>query len=527
MCKFYLHIIIIFIIFVYYLITNSIIMILAGIDRDQTFLFTSFNDFISNDNPVRTIDFFVDLIINENTIEFKYKGESNEGRPAYPVSVLVKLFIYGYINRIRSSRRLSTECKRNIELIWLLRGLAPEYRTIAYFRANYKDIISKYNTLFKQKVADLKLTSNEFAIDGSKFKANASKDMLSRNATLKELEKLDETMQEYLEALEKTDKEETADEELNKEQLESKIEELESKIAICKAALSTMDSVGKNFISPTDIECSLMKSRDGCIPAYNVQLAVETKNHFIMGDYVTDSANDINELALMVEELETEISAEDITTLTDKGYPDLDVIEQLEASGRATCYSALPEEKQDKDFKYDKERDVYICPQGKELRRFRMQKSKNNRQFIKYKCNDCAGCPIRSKCTKSKTGRMYSRNINQDFRDSYRAKMLESESKEKIKKRGSVVEHVFGNMKVTGGKIPLLLRGKEKVGTEIKLYVMGYNMKRLITLFTLPELIELVSKAKEKEVEMNRNILFFCIFLQIYSKKQKYLSYYC
>jgi len=498
-------------------------MILAGIDRDQTLFFSSINDFIMDDNPVRTIDYFVDLIIKENTIEFEYKGESGEGRPAFPFSVLLKLFIYGYINRIRSSRNLSKECKRNIELIWLLRGLKPEYRTIAYFRINYKDIISNYNTLFKRKVAELKLTSNEFAIDGSKFKANASKDMLSREATLKQLEKLDKTMQEYLESLEKTDKEEASDEELSKEQLQSKIETLESKIARCKAVLSTMDLLGKNHLSTTDMDCNLMKSRDGYIPGYNAQFAAETKNHFVMAEYVTDSANDIKELPVMVEELETEISPDEIDTLTDKGYPDLEVIEQLELSGRATCYSALPEEKKDKDFKYDKERDVYICPQGKELHRFRMQKSKSNRQFIRYKCNDCECCPIRSKCTKSKTGRMYSRSINQDFRDSYRARMSEPENKAKIKKRGTVIEHIFGNVKVTGGKIPLLLRGKEKVGTEIKLYVMGYNMKRLITLFTLPELIDLVSKAKEKEVEMSRNILFFCLFLQIYSKKQRYL----
>jgi len=517
---------IIFIIFVYYLITKSVIMFLVGIDRDQTLFFSSLNDFIMDDNPVRTIDYFVDLLIKENTNEFEYKGESGEGRPAFPFSVLLKLFIYGYIYRIRSSRNLSRECKRNIELIWLLRGLKPEYRTIAYFRINYKDIINKYNTFFKRKLVELKLTSNEFAIDGSKFKANASKDMLSREATLKLLKNLDETMQEYLESLEKIDKEEAPDEELSKEQLESKIEALESKIARCKATLSTMDSVGKDHISPTDIECSLMKSRDGYFPGYNAQFAAETKNHFVMAEYVTDSGNDIQELPLVVEELEKEISPDEIETLSDKGYPDLDLIEELETSGRATCYSALPEDKKDKDFKYDTERDVYICPQGKELHRFRIQESKNGRKNIRYKCKDCDGCPIRSKCTKSKTGRMYSRSINQDFRDSYRARMSEPESKKKIKKRGSVIEHIFGNVKVTGGKIPLLLRGKEKVRTEIKLYVMGYNMKRLITLFTLPELIELVSQVKEKEAEMSRNILFFCLFLHIYSKNQRYLKIY-
>lgn len=501
-------------------------MLLAGIDREQTQLFSSFNDFIKDDNPVRTIDYFVDLLIKENPNEFEYKGESDEGRPAFPFSALLKLFVYGYINRIRSSRNLSRECKRNIELIWLLRGLKPEYRTIAYFRIHYKDIISKYNTFFKRKLVELKLTSNEFAIDGSKFKANASKDMLSREATLKLLKNLDETMKEYLESLEKIDKEETPDEELSKEQLESKIEALESKIARCKATLSTMDSVGKDHISTTDIECSLMKSRDGYIPGYNAQFAAETKNHFVMAEYVTDSGNDIQELPVMVEELEKEILPDEIDTLTDKGYPDLDLIEELETSGCATCYSALPEEKKDKDFKYDTKRDIYICPQGKELPRFRTKKSKNGRQTIQYKCKDCECCPIRSKCTKSKTGRLYSRNINQEFRDSYRARMLEPENKAKIKKRGSVIEHIFGNVKVTGGKIPLLLRGKEKVGTEIKLYVMGYNMKRLLTLFTLPELIELVSKMKEKEAEMSRNILFFCLFFQIYTKKQRYLKKY-
>lgn len=496
-------------------------MFLHGFDRDQALLFTSIADFISDDNSVRSVDFVIDYIIDEKLFEFEYKGNINDGRPAYPFSALMKLYIYGYMNRIKSSRALANECKRNLELIWLIRGLTPEFRTIAYFREHYGSIISRFNKLFKKKLIELTLMSTTVAIDGSKFKANANKDMISRKATLAKLNKLNITMEQYLSSLERIDQGESeqSPEELSKEELEQKISSLETKLKELHGYLSEMDSLGKNHLSKTDIDCNLMKSRDGFIPAYNVQIGVDSKNHFIMGEYVSQAASDIKELEPMIDEIFEETEIDEITTLTDAGYPDLDIIQRLESYDNISCYSNLPPSQVDTNFKYDTERDVYICPMGKELIREGIKKSKPGSQVIRYACKECSGCPLKEKCTKSEKGRSINRFSNQAYRDSYRARMSEPASQEKIKKRKAVVEHVFGNLKVTGGKIPLLLRGTRKVTTEIKLYVLGYNMKRLLNLFGYKELVEAFRQLKQKTAQNAENILFLIIKMDNYSYK--------
>jgi len=500
-------------------------MLQTGTNREQSLLFTTLEDLVSQDNPVRAIDFIVDLIIKENTSEFEYKGSSTTGRPAYPFSVLMKLFIYSYMNRVRSSRAMATECKRNLELRWLLQGLTPEFRTIAYFRENYNSIISQFNKYFKRKLISLGLVSTTYAVDGSKLKANASKAMLSRKATLEQLGAIKISMNDYLSSLEQLDEEESSTGELSRSELEKKISSLEQHIMELQGYLSAMDSMGKNHLSTSDIDCNLMKSRDGYIPAYNVQLGVETKNHFIMGDYVSDSVNDIKELEPMIDEIRNETGVEEIITLSDAGYTDLDTLEHLEKDRNVICYSSMPPSRKDNKFIYDKERDIFICPQGKELKRLEIKKSKLYSKVIRYKGRDCGSCPIREQCTTSKSGREISRFSNDKYREAYRDKMSEGPSKSKLKRRMAVVEHVFGNIKVTGGKIPLLLRGKPKVGTEIKLYVLSYNMKRLLAILSYQDLLEaernrsaktLLSAQKNMQIFLNliffRQIMLYYVF---------------
>lgn len=495
----------------------------SGIDRNQSLLFTTLDDYVSSDNPVRTIDLVVDMIISENKHEYDYKGNSSTGRPAYPFDAMMKLFIYCYMNRVKSSRSIATECKRNIELHWLLQGLAPEFRTIAYFREDYQKIISKFNKHFKRKLLDLDLASTTYAIDGSKFKANANKDMISRKATLEKLKTINISMQEYLTSLEHLDKEESPASELSKSEIESKISSLNARLLELQGYLSTMDSLGKNHLSRTDEECNLMKSRDGFIPGYNVQFGVEDKNHFIMGDYVSESSNDIKELAPMIEELRSETGIEEVTTLTDAGYGDIDTIEQLEKDEKINCYSSLPPSQQDDQFQYDKDRDLYICSQGKELKRLDIKKKKKHSTVIRYKSFDCKGCPIREKCTTSKTGREITRFSNAEYREAYRERMSEKASKAKLKRRKAIVEHVFGNIKVSGGKIPILTRGKRKVSTEIKLYVLSYNMKRLLSLLSYRELLEAVSQKIAKSQILPLETQLFLLKLHNFHQKLQIL----
>lgn len=464
-------------------------MILQGQERNQTHLFTTYEDMISSANPVRIIDFIVTKLIEENPSSFDYKGKSHEGRPAYPFSSMINLYIYGMINRIKSTRALEKECHRNIELMWLMRGLKPDFKTISNFRSEQGAIISKFSKDFRRKLKLLGYINKEFAVDGSKFKANASRELITRKEVFNQMSDMNKDLQEYFKLLDAADKGEEI-EIMEKNLLLEKIQSMEMKIASLNHYISEMDKQNKNYLSLTDMDCNLMRSRDGNIPAYNVQIAVDSNSGFIGAEYVTNAANDINELPNIVCSLVEELNIEEITTLSDCGYTNLDDIDKLQHSGTVTCYSALPAESRDANFKYNAERDVFTCPEGKEMSRKGLKKGRGTSQIIKYRGSECDTCPQKGKCTSSPNGRQVQRYTNQEFRDNYRTKMQEILSKTKIKKRREVVECVFGSLKIMGGKIPILTRGLKKVATEIKLYTLSYNFKHLLGMITLSELME-------------------------------------
>jgi transposase len=496
-------------------------MLITGINREQVQLFTSLEDNILQDNPVGLIDYIVDNVIAENSKKFDYpKGHSIEGRPAYSFSTMLKIYIYGFIHRLRSSRRLEHQCKVNIELMWLINSLQPDHKTISDFRKDQGKIIAEFSKQFKLKLKSLGLLGNTYAVDGTKLKANANKDLLERSNLMKELSSLDTKLMEYLLYLDKSDTEEESTE-MERQSYQKEISDLKHKIAKLNSYILEMDSRGQNYLSKTDKDCNLMKSRDGYIPSYNVQFAVDTENGFIGGDDLTSSANDLYELVNMVEVTKSECELTDIETLSDCGYANLDAIEELGSNSQVTCYCSLPEPQREPGFVYDKVKDIYLCPQNKEMKRFSKRKTDGGRNIIKYRCKECNGCPIREKCTKSKYGRTILRYMNQEFRDAYRARMNSVDAKKKMKKRGSTVECVFGSVKVTGEKIPLLTRGKNKVRNEIKLYVISYNVRHLSNLFTLKEIIAL-------SASLNVNstfILTYSLIISNISQKQDIISY--
>lgn len=454
-------------------------MIKTGIDRAQIQIFNSPEEMIRENNIVRYIDLIVEHIISKHPNEFKYeKGNASEGRPAYPFEALLKLYIYGYIYRIKSSRCLERECYRNIEVIWLLKSLRPDHKTISDFRQVYEKQIKTFNTLFRRQIKELGFMSNEFAIDGSKIKANANKDMETRASLIQRLADMDKLINEYYEEINKTDESEKLSE-TEMQNYRSQISSLESEVEQLKSIISEMKSNGKNHYSHTDPTCNLLKSRDGIIPGYNFQAAVDTRDGFIASDYVTDSANDINEIEKAVELTRQEMEAEKIDVLLDCGYANLDAIEQLETSGKANCYVGMPREQRSNDFTYDPSTDSYICPQNKRLRRIEIKKHRRYSQVIRYQCFDCADCQLRSVCTTSSRGRQTSRNSNQDYRDNFRKKMESPFGHLMMRIRRCTVECVFGSLKVMGGKIPILTRGIKKVATELKLYVISYNLNHL------------------------------------------------
>lgn len=495
--------------------------------RIQIEMFTSLEDRISEKSPVRLIDLIVDVLFETSKETYQYKGQSHVGRPAYPMSTMMKLFIYGYVNRIKSSRCLEQECHRNIELMWLLEDLRPDFRTIAYFREDYSKLITKFSKDFRKMLRSMNLIGQEFAIDGSKFKANANKDLLARKGIVKRLSEIDQQMQSYLNGLDSSDtsdERENESENLDKLSIAGKIKELEAEVLYLKNIQNELDLRDKNYLSTTDLDCNLMTGRDGSIPGYNVQLAVDTTTKFIASDLVTDRCNDIHQLIPVVDETLSELELDTITTISDKGYFDLDDIEQLELSGKAKCYTTIyARHDYNQGFLFDKQNDCFICPQGKKLYRLQISERKKFSQVVKYFCKDCGGCLIKSECTKSPKGRCIQRYSNQEYRDEYKQRMKSDLGRSKLRKRKSTVECMFGTIKIMAGKIPLLMRGIENVRTEIKLYCLAYNFKHLINMFTFDELVKkvrdfaqnsfILSKIDYLKLNMKKFIGIFCIRL--------------
>jgi len=302
-------------------------MLIQTQNREQTILYTSLEDLISAENPVRIIDYLIDAIIKKDPGSYKYKGESYQGRPAYSVASMLKLFIYGCINRITSSRRLEAETNRNIELMWLLGSLKPDFKTISDFRKDNKTLIKKCSTDVKKflKLSDL-VNIEVVSIDGTKLKANANRKMFSADDINKRISRLEEEIESYIDQTDSNDEQETIESativslQKDNRDLNKIILDKESELSLLRAALDKLKTDNKNYISLTDFDCSKQKSRDGIIPGYNVQIACDTQHGFIVAEDVKSECNDLNQLKPMVEEIYSELEQRPIIAIADTGY---------------------------------------------------------------------------------------------------------------------------------------------------------------------------------------------------------------
>lgn len=459
-------------------------------DRFQQEMFSSLDEQVSEDSIVRIIDKVVDKLY-----EMKDEGKINQtpevGRPEYPKRLLLKLYLYGYMNRIKSSRNLEKECKRNIEVMWLLGRLSPDHWTISNFRKENHQEIKELIKLFNKFLLDTGyLEGKIIVIDGTKLKANAPS---SGNKyyidELKEMvQQTDEKITYYLEAFNRTDEYEEQLEELRKEK-----EELEKLVEQLKKQ-------NKEVYVKTDPDSNIMKTKNGKIVGYNVQLSCDKKNKLIVATDVNDRTNDFRELRPMYEKSKEMLEKKPEEILADAGYYSADEIEYIEKEEKVITYVAELPEKGNGEFKYDKQRDEYICSQGKKLK-FETQKyDVRGRKTRTYRCHECRGCPIRSQCTKSARGRMKIRYVNQDFRDEYRNKMMKKKSKEKMRLRKTIIEHPIGTIKLWLGRNPLLLRGKEKVKTEINMVSFSYNILRIFNIDGYERLNNKINKYQWKLV---------------------------
>ena len=428
------------------------------------------------------------------------RGKAAEtGRPGYDPRLLLGLYIWGHLNKVRSSRKLERECERNLEAMWLLENLRPDFKTIADFRKDNGEPIKQTVVKFRLWCLREGLYGREIvAVDGSKFKAVNSKD---RNFTRKKLERVLERerrrVDEYLKAIEEADQEDEQrppEPPLSGEQLREKLRKLKERMTKHEQLQEGLKESGESQVSLTDADARLMKTSKGKDVCYNVQTVVDSKHKLIVAYEVTRDGNDLGQLANMAQQGQEALGVKELTVLADGGYFDGKTIKECEDSS-LTTYLPLPPSSAvtrhkvfaAEQFRYDQERDLYVCPQGEELK-FRGHETTRQKQYRSYRTNACAGCPLRAQCTTSqKYGRRIRRWVNQPVLD--RLKERIRGQPELLKQRSQLAEHPFGTIKRGMDQGYFLMKGIKKVTTEISFTVLAYNLKRVINIMGVEKLL--------------------------------------
>ena len=463
-----------------------------GVDRSQSTLFpAALDDYVGEDNPVRAVDAFVDGL-DLKTFGFTSVVPLETGRPGYHPALMLKLYIYGYLNRIPSSRRLERECQRNLELIWLTGKLAPDFKTIADFRKDYGAPIHQTCRAFVAICGKLELLSTaSVAIDGSKFKAVNARDKNFTEAKMKRrLERIDESIARYLSQLETADRQaaQGADVPAAKvARLKDKIDKLKEEIGRLNAINTQLQASEDKQISLTDPDARSMATsgKDTGIVGYNVQAAVDTENHLIVAHAVTNVGTDRSALADMAEQARVEMGATELDVVADRGYYSGEEILACELSGitvtlpKPQTSSAKAEGRFGKqDFVYVAADDVYRCPAGQALPR-RMTTVEDGKRLHRYWTNACSECPLKAKCTTGQERRI-TRWEHEAVLEKVQARL--DHNPDAMRVRRSTVEHPFGTIKCWMGATHFLCKTLPRVATEMALNVLAYNMKRVMTI---------------------------------------------
>jgi len=399
---------------------------------------------------------------------------------------------------------MENETYRNIEVIWLLGDLKPDHWTICKFRRENRDLIRAVALEFRKfLIKNGYIQSKTVVFDGSKMKAYAGRDVYSEKKLKRRIENIEQTLQKYLDNVEETDELEDRleQESHDKDNLIKKIKKLEDEKDKLEELKEQLKESGKRYISPTDIDANLMKSRDGKMACYNVQTGVDAKHHMIaMAEVITDEC-DINLLKTDFKNLTEQLGFTPIEIEADKGYGNVDQIKDIQETSDTTCYIPMqepPTKKQDRKngigFIYNTDNDTFTCPNNKILKLHSRNFKQDDQTYNIYKCHDCIRCPVKNKCTKSKTGRAIKVNVNHEWIDNYREWLEKKETIEKIQQRKTIVEHPFGTIKIMMGKFCFLLRKKYKVQIEVDLYSTVYNLKRLINIENIQYLLQKVEK---------------------------------
>lgn len=476
------------------------------ISREQLSML-SLDCFIAPDNAVRVIDLFVDQLSLQE-LGFKKTKAQLEGRPPYEAGDMVKLYYYGYLNRIRSSRRLEAECIRNVELWWLLHQLTPGYHTIADFRKDNSAALKKAFKMFVdflrgQDVFDGKLLGT----DGTKLRAqNNKKNTFNDEKLVKSIAYIDDKTEEYLKELEVCDgQEDRQAAELKKKDVSKKLEELKERKKSYVELRKKLKNSDQKQISLIDAESRSLPIKDGITDVcYNVEAVADSK-HSLIVEFETVNTTDQGQLSNVTAKAMDALEAEEITVIADKGYHSGKDLQQCKEE-HITTVVAYPDRNnknidpayQTDRFIYNKEQDNYTCPQGAILatngKEYEKAKKGRTSYFVKrYETLGCATCPFRALCTKAKN-RVIERSEYQDVIDENNRRV--DENKDLYKKRQQMIEHPFGTIKRSWGYTYTLVKSIKKVNGEMAIIFTMYNFRRAMSIFGVKGLIERLKQWK-------------------------------
>lgn len=454
-----------------------------GVDRGQNTLFPEcLEDWIGEDNPVRVIDVFVDEL---DLAELGFSGVDPEatGRPSYHPSVLLKLYIYGYLNRFQSSRRLEREAGRNVEVMWLTGRLAPDHKTIADFRKDNGRAIRQVCARFVALCRTMGLlTEASVAIDGSRDK-NFTRAKMDRR-----MAQIEESVARYLQQLDTADRQEPS------EALRTKTSRLQEKIVKLKEEMQRLESLKVKMLATPDQQISLTdpdarsmatSGRGSGVVGYNVQVAVEAKHHLIITHEVTNVGTDRSQLSHVAKEAKATLGTENLDAVADRGYFNSEEILACEQSGITvtlpkpmTSNSKAEGRFGKQDFRYVADEDVYICPAGKRLA-YHYTNEENGLVLRRYWTNACQSCAIKHSCTTAKERRI-TRWEHEHILEAVQRRL--DEHPEKMRQRRETVEHPFGTIKARMGATHFLMKTLPRVATEMALHVLAYNLTRVMNI---------------------------------------------
>lgn len=470
-----------------------------GTARSQEALLPArIEDYVSEDNVVRGIDAYVDTL-DLASLGFRHAGgKRTAGQPAFSPAALLKLYLIGYLNRVHSSRRLERECKRNLEVIWLLEGLRPSYRCIAEFRKLHGKALQACSKEFVLLCKELDLLGCEVvALDGAFFNASASdSSILTKSRLEKDLKQIEADINAYYQGLDEQDRQEQASPEILGESsgLADKLSQLKERQARKQVQLKKLEDSGETQLSQTDPDARMLRKAGQQTVGYNVQSVVDARHKLIVHHEVTHVGNDAEQLSAQGVVAKGILGGESLTLLADGGYYSEKELAACQAAG-ITVYVPVPDKHSSAEaegrlssalFHYSPEQDAYICPTGQLLHSQGKPAAKNGVLRTRYasQLGSCQNCSHKESCLPASGRRQIWRTEHADTIRAHRLRMAQ-DGAQRMKERATLVEHPFGTLKCWFGWQHFLVRGFEKVRGEMSLMVLAYNLMRVIRIVGL------------------------------------------